>query len=74
MRYKIINITYVVLLSLHSVFGQYNLDMGFSFGASNYLGEIGGTNIESKGFIGDLLLKQSNVTAGWFIRQKYHLN
>ena len=44
--------------------------MGGSFGASGYLGEIGGRNNVSKGFVGDLLLKQTSITAGWFVRNK----
>ena len=67
---RLFNIVFVALLSFSTSFSQYNLDMGVSFGASGYLGEIGGRNNVSKGFVGDLLLKQTSITAGWFVRNK----
>ena len=67
---KLFFIVFVTLMSISTSFSQYNLDMGVGFGASGYLGEIGGKNNVSKGFVGDLLLKQTNITAGWFMRNK----
>ena len=56
-------------------FGQFNNDFGFSFGPSNYLGEIGGIGHKpSRGFIGDLKLKQTSLSGGWFIRNKISSN
>jgi hypothetical protein len=54
----------------NSVLSQYNADFGISLGASGYLGDIGGKEFESKGFIGDLILKQTNISAGIFFRYK----
>ncbi|GIR59266.1 MAG: hypothetical protein CM15mP65_18470 [Crocinitomicaceae bacterium] len=44
--------------------------MGFSVGASNHFGEIGGKSTEAKGFVGDLLLNQTSLSGGWFARYK----
>ena len=44
--------------------------MGFSVGASNHFGEIGGKTEEAKGFLGDLLLSQTSLSGGWFARYK----
>ena len=40
--------------------------MGFSVGASNHFGEIGGKNTEAKGFVGDLLLNQTSLSR-WLV-------
>ena len=62
----------LLLLSLNQlvIFSQYNFEMGLSVGAANHFGEIGGKNTEAKGFVGDLLLKQTTPSAGWFARYK----
>lgn len=49
---------------------QYNLDVGLSVGGSGYLGDIGGSEFNAKKFLGDFLMKQTNVSAGGFIRYK----
>ena len=67
---KIFLILFLIIGLNHLSFSQYNLDIGVSLGASGYLGEIGGTGYESKGFVGDLILKQTNISAGGFIRYK----
>ena len=63
---------FLLLLSLNQlvIFSQYNFEMGLSVGATNHFGEIGGKNTEAKGFVGDLLLKQTTPSAGWFARYK----
>ena len=62
----------LLLLSLNQlvIFSQYNFEMGLSVGAANHFGEIGGKNTEAKGFVGDLLLKQTTPSASWFFRYK----
>ncbi|MBM77112.1 MAG: hypothetical protein CL846_01400 [Crocinitomicaceae bacterium] len=52
-------------------YSQFNNDFGFSIGPSNYLGEIGGIGHKpSRGFIGDLKLKQTALSGGVFLRNK----
>ena len=59
---------YVIFISLLSLFNetnaQYNFEVGCNFGGTGYLGEIGGTGIEAKGFLGDIIIKETNITAG----------
>ena len=45
---------------------QYNFELGFNVGGTGYLGEIGGTGLEAKGFLGDIILKETNLTTGVF--------
>ncbi len=69
--YHIVFFSICFALSITNSFGQFNNDLGFSFGPSNYLGEIGGIGHKpSRGFIGDLKLKQTSLSGGWFIRNK----
>ena len=65
-------ILFILLISINTTFiqSQYNFEMGFSIGASNHFGEIGGKSTEAKGFISDLLLNQSSLSGGWFARYK----
>ena len=56
---------------------QYNMDYGINLGASNYLGEIGGTGKKGDGvprrsFIYDLKFKQTKFAGGGWIRYKFH--
>ncbi|MFH1322128.1 MAG: DUF6089 family protein [Bacteroidota bacterium] len=56
---------------------QYNLDYGINLGASNYLGEMGGTSKEGKGttrknFIGDMKLNQTRFSGGVWARYRIH--
>ena len=59
-------------------YSQYNFDIGFNFGGTGYLGDIGGTGEEAKAFLGDIVLKQTNITAGVYgrykINSKIHIN
>lgn len=45
---------------------QYNVEIGMNIGGTGYLGEIGGKGLEAKGFLGDLILKETNLTTGVF--------
>ncbi len=69
MRNSLLIIVFVSLLSLSGV-AQYNLDYGFSVGASNYLGELGGGEGEGRGFVSDMEMGFTRWTAGAFIRYK----
>ncbi len=62
---RIFYIILILLLSLvNRTNAQYNFELGCNFGGTGYLGEIGGTGIEGKGFLGDIIIKETNVTAG----------
>ena len=50
---------------------QYNSSFGFNVGVANYLGEIGGTTEEGRGFIHDLKLNRTRWNAGGFFRYKF---
>ena len=66
-------IIYILLISFglnFRAYSQYNLDLGLSLGGSAFLGDIGGKNINAKSFLGDLLIKQTNISAGGFLRYK----
>lgn len=49
---------------------QYFWDIGVSFGASNYLGEIGGDEKFRRGFIADLKMTQTHIAPGAFVRYR----
>ena len=55
-----LSLRHYLILTLFGInsycYSQYNTDLGLIFGGSGYLGDIGGKNMESKNFIGDLLL------------------
>ncbi|MBF70828.1 MAG: hypothetical protein CL837_07860 [Crocinitomicaceae bacterium] len=62
---RIFYIILILLLSLvNRTNAQYNFEVGCNFGGTGYLGEIGGTGIEGKGFLGDIIIKETNITAG----------
>lgn len=49
---------------------QFNFDIGFSVGASNYLGDIGGNIMTRRDFVADMKLVQTKPTVGMFARYK----
>lgn len=58
-------------------YSQYNVDFGTTLGASNYLGDIGGTTKVGKGttrndFINDIQLRQTKFATGFWYRYKVH--
>ena len=76
---KIIVLLTIALITLSNPFySQYNFDVGFNFGGTGYLGDIGGTGEVAKGFLGDIVLKQTNITSGIYgrykINSKIHIN
>jgi hypothetical protein len=78
MKRKIILLTIVLTSLLNPFYSQYNFDVGFNFGGTGYLGDIGGTGEVAKGFLGDIVLKQTNITTGIYgrykINSKIHIN
>ena len=76
---RIIILLTVVLTTLSNPFySQYNFDVGINFGVTGFLGDIGGTSEVAKGFLGDIVLKQTNITSGIYgrykINSKIHIN
>tara|TARA_X000000950_G_scaffold51622_1_gene61063 strand:- start:738 stop:1721 length:984 start_codon:yes stop_codon:yes gene_type:complete len=65
MRYKLTLIISILFCSI-KFNAQYNFEIGLNIGGTGYLGEIGGTSTEAKGFLGDLILKETNLTGGIF--------
>lgn len=53
--------------SLHA---QYDLDAGFSLGASNYLGDMGGNILSRRDFVADMKISETGPTMSAFIRYK----
>lgn len=78
MKKIIVLLTIVLTIQLNPIHSQYNFDVGFNFGGTGFLGDIGGTGEVAKGFIGDIVLKQTNITAGIYgrhkINSKMHIN
>ena len=78
MKRIIILLTIVLTTLFNPFYSQYNFDVGFNFGGTGYLGDIGGTGEVAKGFLGDIVLKQTNITTGIYgrykINSKIHIN
>ncbi len=51
---------------------QYNWDIGFQLGGSNYLGEMGGKHDTRKDFVKDIKMEKTQFTAGAFGRYKFN--
>jgi len=61
----------VVLITISlSSYSQYKIDYGFSVGAANYLGEIGGGIDTRRGGIADMKLNYTRWTLGGFYRYR----
>lgn len=69
MRKLLLSVLFVGLFL--SGFSQYNLDLGFHAGASNYLGDIGGKEGSRKNFVSDMKMDQTRYTVGGFARYKF---
>jgi len=62
----------LVLLSIAlSAGAQYQWDYGVKLGASNYLGDIGGKNLERRDYFVDMHLGQTKYAAGIYGRYKF---
>lgn len=53
-------------------YAQYNWDGGFSVGAANYLGDIGGDVLTRRDFVADMKIKETQPTLSAFIRYKFN--
>ena len=53
MRKLLLTLVFTITMTL-SGYSQYNIDYGFSVGASNYLGEFGGGDGDGRAFVADL--------------------
>ena len=78
MKKILILVTIIFTTLLNPFYSQYNFDIGFNLGGTGFLGDIGGTGEVAKGFLGDIVLKQTNITAGIYgrykINSKIHIN
>ena len=73
MRKSLLTLVFAVIVSL-SGYSQYNVDYGFSVGASNYLGEFGGGEGDGRAFVSDLEFGFTRWTVGGFFRYKLSPN
>ena len=65
-------ITIIAVLTLScGVYGQYRIDYGFSLGASNYLGEMGGGIGERRSGPADMKLNYARWDLGGFYRYRF---
>lgn len=78
MKRIIVLFTFALTAILNPIYSQYNFDIGLNFGGTGFLGDIGGTEEVAKGFLGDIVLKQTNITTGLYgrykINSKIHIN
>lgn len=49
---------------------QYNWDIGFSVGAANYLGDMGGGMLTRRDFVADMKIAETRPAVGGFVRYK----
>ena len=67
---KLLIVLVLALTASLSGYGQYNVDYGFSLGASNYLGEIGGGIGSRRGGVVDMKLNFTKWALGGFYRYR----
>jgi len=67
---KLLIVLVLALTASLSGYGQYNVDYGFSLGASNYLGEIGGGIGSRRGGVVDMKLNFTKWSLGGFYRYR----
>lgn len=61
----------ILAMSFLGAEAQYQWDYGLKLGAANYLGDIGGKNLERRDFVVDMHLKQTRWAAGLYGRYKF---
>ncbi|MBL4706352.1 MAG: hypothetical protein JKY54_17625 [Flavobacteriales bacterium] len=61
-------------LIISPLFAQYQKDFGITIGGSNYLGDIGGDELNRGGFIWDMKMEQTGIAVGAFYRTKLRDN
>lgn len=69
MRKLLLTLVLALMVSMCG-YSQYNVDYGFSVGATSFLGEFGGGKGERRDFVGDLELGFTRWTVGGFFRYK----
>jgi hypothetical protein len=67
---KQVYILVIFLIISFSGYSQYKIDYGFSVGAANYLGEIGGGIDTRRGGVADMKLNYTRWTLGGFYRYR----
>lgn len=60
----------LLLFSVSFLHAQYFWDVGFSAGASNYLGDMGGDLLSRRDFVSDMKISETRMTSGAFVRYK----
>lgn len=70
--YHLIVISLLAFCSSLDGKAQYLTDFGVNFGASNYLGEIGGKEAVRRDFIFDMKLSQTKPSFGMFFRHRFN--
>lgn len=70
MKKRLLTILTALFLSF-GVQAQYNMDFGINFGASNYMGEIGGMQFEANPFLVDMIVPQTGMAFGGFYRYSF---
>ena len=69
MRKLLLTLVFALIVTL-SGYSQYYVDYGFSVGATNYLGDIGGGDGTRRGFVSDMKLNATRWTLGGFYRYR----
>lgn len=67
---KVLVTVFLSILTYFSAYSQYYVDYGFSVGASNYLGEMGGGIGERRGGLADMKLNYTRWNLGGFYRYR----
>jgi uncharacterized protein YkuJ len=62
----------LTLSNIQTSQAQYNNELGFSLGGSNYLGDIGGKEKIARRFVADMKLNQTNLMGGIYARHKFN--
>ena len=77
---KFSTLVVVLFASIASVSAQYSMDFGVSVGASNYVGDVGGSGrnggigVQPKPWLLDMNLTKTNISAGGFYRLNFTRN
>ena len=69
MRFKVL--IFVLFLSV-AASAQYRWDYGFSLGAANYLGDMGGKEKTRRNFVADMKMAETRWNVGGFMRYKFN--
>ncbi|MEO6882669.1 MAG: DUF6089 family protein [Bacteroidia bacterium] len=67
---KIHTLLVFIFLISSVAFSQYRWDYGLRLGVSNYLGDIGGTDLTRRNFVSDMKLAETKFSGGIFVRTR----